>query len=181
MKKREEEVNQAAEKLATELKEAGYRVKIDTRDLRPGAKYYYWEMRGVPLRLEVGPRDLDNGVVMGVLRTGGKESLPRPAIISEVSRKMTEYSNALLDRAENHIKDHLFMIRQESDVKDTVLKGVAAVHWCGNRKCADHLEEISDASILGTEVRTDLINRSDGNCIICGKPGSVVTLVGRSY
>jgi prolyl-tRNA synthetase len=62
-----------------------------------------------------------------------------------------------------------------------VSKGVAAVHWCGNRECADRLEEIADASVLGTEVRTDLIDQSAGNCIICGKPGSVVTLIGRSY
>lgn len=181
MKKREEEVNEATELLMQELKNAGYRVKIDSRDIRPGAKYYYWEMRGVPLRLEVGPRDLDNAVVMAVLRTGGKEPLKRSDIIAEVYRKMTEHTAVLLDRAVNHIKEHLFMVSDESGVSDAVSTGVAAVHWCGNRECADRLEEISDASVLGTEVRTDLIDKAEGNCIICGKPGSVVTLVGRSY
>ncbi|HOJ95434.1 MAG TPA: proline--tRNA ligase [Methanospirillum sp.] len=181
MKKREEEVIQAAELLERELKDAGYRVKTDNRDLRPGAKYYYWEMRGVPLRLEIGPRDLDNGVVMGVLRSGGKEALPRATILSEVARKMTGYTDTLQKRAETHIRDHLFMIRDVSALSEHVSKGVVAVHWCKNRACADRLEEIADASVLGTDVRTDLIDRTEGDCIICGKPGSVVTLVGRSY
>ena len=181
MKKREEEVLQAARLLEKELKNAGYRVKTDNRDLRPGAKYYYWEMKGVPLRLEIGPRDLDNNVVMGVLRSGGKESLPRGEIISEVDRKMTEYISALQEHAKAHIKDHLFIVKEHSALKEIVSKGVVAVHWCGNRECADRLEEISDADILGTEVRTDLIDKSKGNCIICGKPEAVITLVGLSY
>ena len=181
MKKREEEIMQAAELLEKELQNAGYRVKIDTRDLIPGAKYYYWEMRGVPLRLEIGPRDLDNGVVMGVLRSGGKESLPRADIIAEVNRKMTEFTAALQERAKTHIKDHLVMVKEESLVNEMVSKGVVAVHWCGNRECADRLEEIADASVLGTEVRTDLIDQTPGTCIICKKPESVVTLIGRSY
>jgi prolyl-tRNA synthetase len=181
MKKREEEILQAAKTLEEELTRAGYRVKTDNRDIRPGAKYYYWEMRGVPVRLEIGPRDLDNDVVMSVTRSGGKESLPRAEIVAEVSRKMTEYVSALHERANTHIKDHLFIVKEQEALKDMVSKGVAAVHWCGNRECADRIEEISGAGVLGTEVRTDLIDSSDGDCIICGKPGSVVTLVGISY
>ncbi|MCA1917748.1 hypothetical protein [Methanospirillum hungatei] len=109
------------------------------------------------------------------------EGVPRAAIIAEVSRKMTEFTAALQERAKTHIKDHLVMVKEQSLVNEMVSKGVVAVHWCGNRECADRLEEIADASVLGTEVRTDLIDQSQGNCIICGKPGSVVTLIGRSY
>ena len=138
-------------------------------------------MKGVPLRLEIGPRDIDNGIVMAVLRTGGKESLPRSSIIPEVERKLKEQTDALLNRAENHIKDHLFMVNDASALPEKVLNGVAAIHWCKNRECADRIEEIADASVLGTDVRTSLIDLCTGNCIICGKPGSLVTLVGRSY
>ena len=72
--KRHDDVLAAAEKLQKDLAAAGIRAKIDTRDLRPGAKYYWWELRGVPLRLELGPRDLDGGKVMAVKRTGEKTS-----------------------------------------------------------------------------------------------------------
>jgi prolyl-tRNA synthetase len=70
--KRHEDVLAAAENLKNDLTAAGFRVKIDTRDMRPGAKYYWWELRGVPLRLELGPRDLDAGKVMAVKRMGEK-------------------------------------------------------------------------------------------------------------
>lgn len=181
MKKREDEVRKAAADLADELKEAGYRVKIDDRDLRPGAKYYYWEMRGVPLRLEIGPRDIDNGVVVAVLRSGQKESLQISELLPGIERKFAELTISMDSLAIDHIKTHLFPVTSEKELREAVSRGVATVHWCGDRACADRLEEISDASILGTEVRSDLINQAPGNCIICGKPGSVVSLVGRSY
>lgn len=181
MKKREQEVLDACDVLEKELNAAGYRVKIDNRDLRPGAKYYYWEMRGVPLRLELGPRDLDNGVVMSVLRTGVKEPLSRDTLAAGVLQKMEEIDSSMAGLAADHVRSHLFPVTDEAALKDAVSKGVAAVHWCGDKACADRLEELADASILGTEVRTDLIDKKPGDCIICNKPGSVVTLVGRSY
>jgi len=181
IKKREEEIRSAALSLENELKAAGFRVKTDDRDMRPGAKYYYWEMRGVPLRLEIGPRDIDAGVVTGVFRTGGKEQIPRGNLSSSVSKIFSDVLKGLEDRAEKHVKDHLFVVSDVQKLKEAVTEGVSAVHWCGSRDCADRLEEISDASILGTEVRTDIIDHSPGRCLICNKPDSLVTLVGRSY
>lgn len=181
MKKREEEVLVAAETLRTELVAAGYRVKVDTRDMRPGAKYYYWELRGVPLRIEIGPRDIDNGVVTAVTRFGEKSTISRADFISGVHTKMAAMNEAMTTRAVQHIKDHLFPVEDVASLKEVITKGVAAVHWCGCKECADRIEEAADASILGTEVRSDLIGNGSGTCVICGKPDSVMTLVGRSY
>ena len=181
MKKRADEVLQAAETLLNELKEAGFRVAIDIRDMRPGAKYYHWEMRGVPLRLELGPRDIDNGMVMSVSRYGNKSQISRDDIISGVQNKMKEIHDEMVLRATRHMKEHLYFVEDVTGMKEAVSSGVAAVHWCGDRACADRMEEETDASVLGTEVRSDLIETNEGSCIICGKPGSVVTLVGRAY
>lgn len=181
MKKREEEVLEAAEVLKKELVAAGYRVKVDTRDLRPGAKYYYWELRGVPLRIEIGPRDIDNGVVTAVTRFGEKSTISRADFISGVHTKMAAMNEAMTTRAVQHIKDHLFPVEDITGLKEVITKGVAAVHWCGCKECADRIEEAADASILGTEVRSDLIGNGSGTCVICGKSDSVMTLVGRSY
>lgn len=181
MKKREEEVSTAATELKRELEAAGYRVKIDTRDMRPGAKYYYWELRGVPLRIEVGPRDLDAGVVTAVTRFGEKSPVSRSDLIAGVQEKLTNMNQAMVLRAEEHVRSHLFPVTDMGSLKEAVTRGVAAVHWCGNKACADQLEEAADASILGSEVRSDLIPKGEGTCVICGKPGSVMTLVGRSY
>lgn len=181
MKKREEEVATAAVALKTELEAAGYRVKVDSRDMRPGAKYYYWELRGVPLRIEVGPRDLDAGVVTAVTRFGEKSQISRETLISGIQEKMAEMGRAMVLRAEQHVKEHLFPVQDVAGLKEAVSSGVATVHWCGSKGCADQIEEAADASILGTEVRSDLITKGEGSCVICGKQGSIMTLVGRSY
>jgi len=181
MKKRQDDVTAAASELKKELESAGYRVKIDSRDMRPGAKYYYWELKGVPLRIEVGPRDLDAQVVTSVTRFGEKAQISRDVLIPGVRNKMAEMNQELIHRATSHVKDHLFPVQDVSGLKEAVKTGVAAASWCGDRACADRIEEEADASILGTEVRSDLIEKGEGSCIICGKPGSVMTLVGRSY
>ena len=69
-KGQEEMVNESASQLANELRAAGFRVKVDSRDMRPGQKYYDWEIKGVPLRFELGPRDIDKNSVFAARRTG---------------------------------------------------------------------------------------------------------------
>ena len=181
MKKREEEVLAATRSLQAELESAGYRVKTDTRDLRPGAKYYYWELRGVPLRIEIGPRDLDAGVVTAVTRSGEKTQIDRTGLISGVRERMESLNRMMTNRAMEHMRDHLVPVSDCAELKRAVSTGVAVVPWCGSRECAERLEEESDASILGTEVRSDLVSPGEGACLICGRPGAVMTLVGRSY
>lgn len=181
MKKREEEVLAATRSLQAELESAGYRVKTDTRDLRPGAKYYYWELRGVPLRIEIGPRDLDAGVVTAVTRSGEKTQIDRTGLTSGVRERMESLNRMMTNRAVEHMRDHLVPVSDCAELKRAVSTGVAVVPWCGSRECAERLEEESDASILGTEVRSDLVSPGEGACLICGRPGAVMTLVGRSY
>ena len=85
-KGKEEEVNQACADVAVTLKNAGYRVELDLRnELTPGNKFYYWELRGVPIRVEIGPRDLENGVATVVRRdTLKKQTYKMDDVISAV-------------------------------------------------------------------------------------------------
>ena len=84
-KGKEEQVNQACTDVATKLKEAGYRVELDLRrDLTPGNKFYYWELRGVPIRIEIGPRDLANDVITIARRdTFKKQTWKMEEVIAE--------------------------------------------------------------------------------------------------
>jgi prolyl-tRNA synthetase len=83
-------VLEAADRVKADLQKAGYRLHIDVRDgLKPGAKYYEWEARGVPLRLEIGPRDVGNGVATLARRTGGpKEPLPFNGLVSRFGEEI---------------------------------------------------------------------------------------------
>jgi len=179
--KRHEDVMAAAQKLRTDLTAAGFRVKLDSRDLRPGAKYYWWELRGVPLRLELGPRDLDAGTVMAVKRTGEKTSIELATVTEGMKRVLGEITDTLRARAEEHTRSHLCNV-DSMDVLNAILNEgkVGVVNWCQQRECGDVIEEKTNASILGTDVRSLLVPTTDGKCIACGKPGKA-TLVGMAY
>ena len=179
--KRHDDVLASAQKLEEELKEAGFRTRMDTRDMRPGAKYYWWELRGVPLRLELGPRDIDAGKVMAVTRLGGKVSLDRTGITEGVRDVLAGISQAMKAKAEEHVRNSLCTVTTIDALTAALNDGkVAVVSWCGERGCADAVEEKSSSSILGTEVRSPYVADAKGACIICGKPGTA-TLVGRTY
>jgi prolyl-tRNA synthetase len=179
--KRHEDVIAAAQQLAADLTAAGYRVKLDARDMRPGAKYYWWEIRGVPLRLELGPRDLDAGKVMAVKRTGGKDSISLASVSGDTARVLGEVADALRARAEDHTESHLCPVNSLDALSLTLdASKVAVVNWCRQKECGDVIEAKTNGSILGTDVRSQYVPNEDGACIVCGKQGRA-TLVGRAY
>ncbi|MFA5415207.1 MAG: proline--tRNA ligase [Methanoregula sp.] len=179
--KRHEDVTAAAQNLKLALTTAGFRVKLDTRDMRPGAKYYWWELRGVPLRLELGPRDLDANKVMAVKRTGEKTAIDLATAPEGVTRVLAEMTATIRAQAEEHTRSHLCTVSSMDALNTALNEGkVAVVHWCKDRACGDVIEEKTTASVLGTDVRSPYVQDSDGACIVCGKPGKA-TLIGRTY
>ena len=179
--KRHEDVMAAAQKLEKDLTAAGFRVKLDTREMRPGAKYYWWELRGVPLRLELGPRDLDAGQIMVVTRTGEKSPIELATAPDGVKTVLGDITEAIRTRAEDHTRSHLSHVATMDGLNAALDAGkVAVVHWCQDRGCGNAIEEKTNASILGTDVRSEYITDTEGTCIACGKRGKA-TLVGRAY
>jgi prolyl-tRNA synthetase len=178
--KRKDEVVAAAEEIVQVLSAAGVRAKIDVRDLRPGAKYYYWEMRGVPLRLEVGPRDLDAGQVTAVTRHGEKGFISRESLLEGVTDTLIRFTASLMQKAEENVRGRLRIVADMDDLSRAVEDGVAVVTWCGEKGCADAIEARVNASVLGTEVRADFVSGCSGKCISCEKDGKGA-LVGRAY
>lgn len=178
--KRGDEVLAHAAALEEELKGAGFRVRTDERQMRPGAKYYYWEMRGAPLRLEVGPRDIDAGSVVSVTRLGEKMPVSRDGIAETVREILGSFDERLNSEAEERMKARIRTAGSLEEVAEVVKQGVAVVSWCGSEACADEVEKGADVSILGTDVRSAYVRDEPGACIICGKPGKPA-IVARSY
>lgn len=178
--KRKDEVVGAARGLKSELLLAGYRVELDEREIRPGAKYYHWEMRGAPLRLEIGPRDLDRGVVTLVTRLGEKTEAPRDSVISSVARVLSDLTRILFDRATSEIRNRVTPAVTLDQASAAVEKGVAVISWCQGRECADLIEEKTAGSILGTDIGGSQIPDTNGSCIVCGKDGTP-TLLARTF
>ena len=178
--KRKDEVLGASRSLKADLVASGYRVELDEREIRPGAKYYHWEMRGVPLRLEVGPRDLDRGVVTMVTRLGGKTEIPREEATSDVRKILADLAKTLLDRATGEMRGRIATPRTLEETADAVGRGVAVVPWCRSRGCAGVLEGRTGGSILGTDVEGNRLPEIPEKCIVCGKEG-VPTLLARTF
>ena len=178
--KRKDEVASAVKEIEERLLAAGFRVKRDDRDLRPGAKYYYWEMRGVPLRLEVGPRDIDAGQVMSVTRLGHKSAIPMEGLIEGVTERLATFTAELEERALEQFRSKITIANGIQEMVKALESGVVVVPWCGERGCADAIEEQTGASVLGTEVRSEAIPPISGTCVICGKEGAG-TLIGKAY
>ncbi len=178
--KRRDEVLSAAGELKEELKAAGFAVKVDDRDMRPGAKYYHWEMRGVPVRVEIGPRDIDANTVIAVTRDGEKTKLDRRGAVEGISSVLAGFRARIRETAKQAMADRITVVATLEETALAVKDGVAVVHWCGSQECAEKIETAVDASILGTDIRSDLITVSDGPCVACGGRGTS-TLVARTY
>ena len=169
-KKNAEEVTAAAERLRDELTAGGIRVKLDDRDDRPGSKFYDWEIKGVPLRLELGGRDIESNVVTFARRdtsekgTIGLESLVPgvklilDTIMHDMEAKAWEFQNSSV----RHIES-----ADEIPKEDTAEQRVYSFGWCGCDECGHAFEDAHDIKILGTPY---IPEEFEGKCIICGKP-----------
>ncbi|MDD3858435.1 MAG: proline--tRNA ligase, partial [Methanoculleus sp.] len=108
--KRRDEVLTAATALVEDLRNAGFVVRLDDRDMRPGAKYYHWEMRGVPLRIEIGPRDIDANTVVAVTRSGQKITLDRRGVVEGVFSVLAEFREGISQAARQAMADRITVV-----------------------------------------------------------------------
>ncbi len=129
---------------------------MDERDIRPGRKYYDWELKGVPLRIEVGPRDVEGGknAVLARRDTLEKVTVERDKLVDEVRTTLDKIHENLYDRAREfleggHIK-RVETIEEAKEVFEDRRGGIVEIPWCGEEKCGLEMEEILDAKMLGT-------------------------------
>ncbi|MDH7593663.1 MAG: proline--tRNA ligase [Methanomicrobiales archaeon] len=178
--KRREEIMTYANGIRADVEAMGLRVRIDDREIRPGAKYYHWEMRGVPLRLEVGPRDLDGRKVMAVARDGKRSLLNREEIRERVVELLREFNERISESAEGRLRSCIKRISDLGEIGSALEKGVVIVGWCGNYSCAQELEKKTGASVLGSCLDAEMSGEGNCTCIVCGTAGAHA-LVGRAY
>ncbi len=182
-KGKEEQVNQACADVAAKLKDAGYRVELDSRgDLTPGNKFYYWELRGVPIRIEIGPRDLANGVVTIVRRdTLKKQTWKMDDVASAVQTFAEEMTDDLKANASKWMRERVYRVNSLAEAKRLLEKkaGIVEVPWCGKDECGHRLEEMVEARLLGFP--EDSTKKVDGKCLVCGEKAVNVVRVALAY
>ncbi|MCO6010602.1 proline--tRNA ligase [Actinoallomurus purpureus] len=173
----------AARELADRLKKAGVRVHVDERtQLRPGFKYNDWEMRGVPIRLELGPRDLDGGVATLARRLGdqGKEQIPLDRVPEVLPGILEDFQAFLYARAESFRDEHTAEIDDWDSFRTQVTDGWATVLHCGRTECEDEIKADTAAT---PRVIPLAAPEETGACFRCGQPSAYGKRVifGRSY
>jgi prolyl-tRNA synthetase len=182
-RRREEQINKTCQDIASKLKDVGVRVELDLRnDLTPGNKFYYWELRGVPIRVEIGPRDLENGEVTVVRRdTLKKQTWKMEEAIAAVQKLTEEMTSDLARRAQKWMKDRIYRVDSLNEAKRLLTKkvGIVEVPWCGKDMCGHGLEEEVEARLLGIPENAE--EKIDGRCLVCGEKAVKVVRIALAY
>lgn len=171
-------VMEKAEEIEKTLSSIGVRVKIDDRDMTPGRKFNEWEMKGVPIRLEIGPRDIENGVATVCRR----DELDKNAVAFDA---LPEYIADLLCTIQKNMLEKARVARDSKIVSanslDGILKGVDGQNfvkagWCGCRECEDKIKDYAQAT-----ARVIDENGTETVCAVCGKPAKHTVIFARAY
>ncbi|CAJ1446493.1 unnamed protein product, partial [Effrenium voratum] len=181
----QEAILDAASSLRKSLVAAGTRVHVDERlSMKPGAKYFEWERRGVPLRLELGARDLEKGTAMGKLRTGGdKFPVPLQEAVPEVQKALLSMKKQLQDRSAQLKQELTFRIESRSDL-DARLKekatGMLLVPWGGDDDDEDQLKDETGLTLRCYPMEQEDMPE-DQVCPITGKPSREWAIFALAY
>ena len=176
-------VLEATKRIQQELIDAGIRVKVDEREnLTPGFKFNDWELRGVPTRVEIGPRDVQKNSVALARRDvpgrDGKQFVSQDGIAQTVADLLVEVQQALLNRATKFRDDNTHDVDNYDDFKTAVSTGFARVWWAGSDADETRVKEETKATI-----RCFPIDQPGGSgvCFYTGKPADKIAIFGRAY
>ncbi len=173
-----------AREIAEELRKAGFRVHVDERDIRPGRKFYDWELKGVPLRVEVGPRDVEGRkAVLSRRDTLEKVTVDRDAIVDEVRKTLNAIHENLYNRAKEFLENHIKRVDTIEEAKAVFedRKGIVEIPWCGSEECGLRMEEELDAKMLGTPYPEENTKVEGKKCPVCGRDAKFVARFARTY
>jgi len=179
-----QDVLPAAEKIRADLERAGIRVKLDDREeFTPGWKFADWEMRGVPLRLEVGPRDVKENKAVVVRRDmKKKESLPMSTLTETVPALLADIQKNLYGQASAFLKDNIRFVMDYEEFKATIeaKRGFLKAFWCGAQACENKIKEETAASIRVIPLETEPVAAA-GRCIFCRQEARTLAYFARAY
>ena len=177
-KGREKEVIAACDMLCKKLIEANIRTHVDKRDITPGNKYYDWELKGVPLRVEIGPQDIEKKEIILVRRdTGGKKSVLQNAAVKIIKEEFDKISKNLYTSAKKLLDENMHSVQTVEKAKDK--KGIVELPWCGNKECALEIENILDGNTLGEPIKD--VECKKYSCPVCGKPAETWMRFAKMY
>jgi prolyl-tRNA synthetase len=180
--KERERVVQHANDLFARLKAAGLRVKMDAREeYSPGWKFNEYEMRGVPVRLEIGPRDIDNGQVVLVRRdTGEKLFVSQDSLLDELKRLLDEIQKNMFVKAKAFFDENSHQAETLEQLTDIITnqRGYVLSGWCGSADCEKKVKEASGATSRNIPFNPPAQMKT---CVVCGQDAKHTVWFAKSY
>ena len=174
-------VIEKASELFEAIKAAGIRVKIDTSDNSLGWKCAQYEMKGVPLRVELGPKDIENGVCMAVRRDNGEKiSVSLDEIVAKLPELLDTVQKGLFDKAKKNLDEHTYVAHSIEEAKELQEKngGFIKTMWCGDLACELAMKEKAGMSSRCIPFEQEQL---DTVCACCGKPAKEMIYWGVAY
>ncbi len=183
IRQQQEGVLEMANELKNALTSAGFRVKVDDSEKSPGWKFAEQEMRGIPLRLELGPKDIEAGQAVLVRRDTGEKTVISTKVmdlVAEMPRVLETMQNEMLERATKHRDAHTYTAVTKEEFKDIAdnKPGFIKAMWCGCQECEEAIkEEIGVTSRCMPFQQEKLAD----TCVFCGKPAKTMVYWGKAY
>ena len=177
-----EQISNLVTKISEELKRSNVSVKFDNRTTyRPGAKFAQHELQGVPLRIAIGPKDLENNTVELSRRDDlSKSIIPVESIKDEIPQILEDIQQSLYDKANDFRLEHTTEVNSFEEFKD-ILKnkgGFISAHWDGSAESENKIKEITKATIRCIPLNID---KSEGKCVFSGKKSDQRVLFAKAY
>ncbi len=177
-----ERISEVANKLITDLRAKGVSVKFDNRDThRPGAKFAQHELQGVPVRIAIGPKDLENGTVEVARRdTLTKEIMSLDVVVDEIKKLMVTIQDDLFNKALHFRNTHIAEVDSFDDFQSVIENktGFVSAHWDGTAETEDKIKELTKATIRCIPLDSQL---EEGECVYSGKPSKQRVLFAKAY
>jgi prolyl-tRNA synthetase len=165
-----EKVLEAAFALKKDLLARGLRAHLDDRDqYTPGYKFHEWELKGVPYRVELGPKDLEAGQAVLASRLGGKETLPLAALPEALPERLDAFHQALYQRALDFQRARTRKVDSYEAFKEAVQEGFALAFHCGDKACEKQIQEETTATSRCVPFEAE---PEEGFCVRCGRPSA---------
>ena len=169
--------------IGKELEALGISYKIDDRDnVRSGFKFAEWELKGVPVRVVMGKRDLENGVVELARRdTLEKSSVAREGLAEYIKNLLNEIQNNIYNKALNFRKEHTIKVDTWEEFKEKIEEGgFLLCHWDGTPETEAKIKEETKATIRCIPLDSEVI-MEEGKCVYSGKPSKQRVIFARAY
>jgi len=170
--------------IATLLEKKGVRVEIDDSNDRPGAKFYRHELRGVPIRLEIGAKELaENSVNCAIRYTGEKKKLAFAGLDKQILSLLDEIQAGMLKKAEKWMNSKIIVATDKADFEKKLAnqEGFVCADWCGEPECEKAIKEATTANSRNIPFSENKKAPTNCKCIWCGKKAKVKAYFAKSY